>query len=164
MFWNSWHVDARVRDWEFVPSFPVGLCSISLTAKDIFRTRCTSEPIPRSHDRERGGGTLKIFQRNPLLAYKFLTDQFSRHRQAHLRLPRECLGSPQSRVGWIYWAYGYQDLAKAVEHYEGSILICQPAKGSQGNVAVRPDYDQPFKTVTYARQPPNASFGSDSIL
>jgi hypothetical protein len=89
MFWNSGQVDAGVSDGERVPRLPIGLGSLGLTTKDVSGTLCRGKLIARGHDRERSGGTLKIFECNTLLAYKFLTDQFFGDCKTGLGLSRE---------------------------------------------------------------------------
>jgi hypothetical protein len=43
-------------------------------------------------------------------------------------------------------------LAAAFEHDESSILIRQPTQGSERNHSIRTDHDQPFQSVTHARE------------
>src|SRR6516164_2178922 len=102
MFGNARQVNVRVHDREFVPGFPICLCSLSLTAKNVFATRRGCELIAGGYNHERSGGTLKVFECDALLADEFLTDEFSRNLQADLRLARQCLGPPQSGVRWTY--------------------------------------------------------------
>lgn len=100
----------------------------------------------------------------PFLTRKLLADQLSGDSQGRSRMLRQCLSTTQPGVRWANRPGCKEHLAIALQHYEGRVLIGQPAESGERNHSIVADDHQSAEPVSHAGQTHLIAVSANSVL